>query len=136
MLVAESGSTVLLSDTEGAATLAAGLAGDDAHFSWHTSLEELLREQSLSSVSVLVLDLRPVPRGSMLAVVARMALEYPELQKVVVVEGPLPLPVLEYLISCGVDLVRSEGDDEELDRLVDAVRRVQARSLWATTPAS
>lgn len=124
-------STVLLTDAEAAPDLAATLDPGEGKVAWYGSLAELVRDRSLSSVEVLVLHFRPMPKGVLLAALGRLNLEYPAIQKVAVMENPLPLPIAEYLTSCGVDLYwPKEANGEGLGALVD---RMHERTRWITT---
>lgn len=135
MKAQDTGSTVLLSDSDRAPSLAARLAPSHRPFAWYASIEDLVQEQSLASVAVLVLHFHPAPKGILLAILGRMNVEYPSMQKVAVAEGPLPLPIAEYLTACGVDLLWKEPKDEEdLDRLAQVMNRMHERTRWLTTP--
>ena len=62
-----------------------------------------------------------------------MNLEFPWIQKVMVIDGPLPLPIAEYLTACGVDLLECELREEKgADRLAFVVNRLQERNQWLT----
>ncbi len=130
MGVRDAGSTVLLSDAGGFGALASRLAASGHAVVWYSSLEELLREHALSTIAVLVVHGQPVPKGVLLATLGRMNLEYPRMQKVAVMEGPLPLPVAEYLTACGVELVWSESQAEAMEQLVGVLERVHERVGW------
>jgi hypothetical protein len=123
--------TVLLSDTEEAMMLATqlGTPGEGA-VPRYSTLEELVSAQALSSIDVLVVDYRPMPKGALLATLGRLNLEYPRMQKVAVLEGPLPLQVAEYLTSCGVEIVTAESREGAMDRLVSVMDRVHERTGW------
>jgi len=126
-------STVLLSDADDAAVLTAGLAHRSLPAVCYPSVADLLRERNLSSVSVLVLHFRPQPKGILLANLGRMNLEFPWMQKLMVLDGPLPLPITEYLTACGVDLIQCElRDAEDADHLATVVNRLQERNQWLT----
>lgn len=120
----------MLSDADGFGSLAGRLAACGHAVMLYASLEELLREHPLSSIGVLVVHGRPVPKGVLLATLGRMNLEYPRMQKVAVMEGPLPLPIAEYLTACGVDLVWSESREEAVEGLVKVLERVHERAGW------
>ncbi len=126
----EQGSTVLLSDAGGYGALAGRLSGSGHAVVWYSSLEELLREHPLSTIAVLVVHGKAAPKGVLLATLGRMNLEYPRMQKVAVMEGPLPLPIAEYLTACGVELVWSESREEALTRLTTVLERVHERAGW------
>ncbi len=123
-------STVLLADSERAASLAARLAPPEEDLTWYTSLEDLVREQPLSSVSVLVLHSEQQPKGVMLAVLGRMNVEYPGMQKLAVIEGVPPLEIAEYLTACGVVLFLTEPTEERLDQLISVLNRMRERTGW------
>ncbi len=123
-------STVLLADSERAASLAARLAPPDRKVAWYTSLEELIREQPLSSVSVLVLHSEQQPKGVMLSLLGRMSVEYPGMQKLAVMEGTPPLPIAEYLTACGVALFLTEPQEEHLDQLISVLNRMREQTGW------
>lgn len=124
------GSTVLLSDDAGAQMLAAKLSARTGPATWYTSLNEMVRQQPLSSISVLVLHFRPLPKGILLATLGRMNVEYPGIQKVAVLDGPPPLPIAEYLTACGVSLICDDATDEGTDRLASVVNRLHERTQW------
>ena len=125
--------TVLLSDTDESALLAMRLAPEDGPVPKYATLEELVSKQSLSSIDVLVVHYRPMPKGALLATLGRLNLEYPRMQRVAVLEGPLPLPVAEYLTACGVDMLLEERDDEAADRLVTVIDRLHERTRWVAS---
>lgn len=129
----DTASTVLLSDEEAAPLLAARLASEEGQVPWYASIEELVRARSLDSVGVLVIHFRPVPSGVTLAALGRMNVEYPGIQKVAVMEGPLPLPIAEYLTACGVELFWSQEPEEGSDRLPEFVDRMHERIQWIVT---
>lgn len=125
------GSTVLLSDAEGAPRLAERLAARTGPAAWYPSLSELVRRQPLSTISVLVLHFQPLPKGILLATLGRMNLEYPAMQKVAVLDGPPPLPIAEYLTACGVSLFCDGCSEEEgTDRLASVINRLHERTRW------
>ena len=130
MMTRHEGSTVVVSDPkEAAASLAATVSHGSKRAACYSTVAELVRERPLSSISVLVLNFRPLPKGILLALLGRMHVEYPEMQKVAVLEGPLPLPIAEYLTSCGVDLLWNGSPDTD-DRLASAVDRMTERVQW------
>jgi hypothetical protein len=61
-----------------------------------------------------------------------MNLEYPAMQKVVLVEGPLPLPIAEYLTASGVAVVQSDAGESmrAAERLAPIIRRLDERTQW------
>lgn len=126
------GSTVLLSDGKEAPTLAAELSARTGPAVWYASLSELLSERPLSSVSVLVIVFRPLPKGTLLATLGRLNVEFPAIQKVVLVDREPPLPIAEYLTACGADLVWDGGGGigQEADHLASIVRRAHERTEW------
>jgi hypothetical protein len=124
-------STVLLSDTDEAQVLARYLEGQSLPAACYPSVSELLRDRGLSSISVLVLVFRPLPAGVILATLGRINLEYPRMQKVVVLDQPPPLPIAQYLTSCSVNLIRfAQGDEKGVNRLAAVVHHLQDRADW------
>jgi hypothetical protein len=126
------GSTVLLSDEKDGPALAAELCARGGAATFYSSVAELLRQRPLSSVSVLIVVCRPLPKGILLATLGRMNLEYPAMQKVVLVEGPLPLPIAEYLTASGVAVVQSDAGESmrAAERLAPIIRRLDERTQW------
>jgi hypothetical protein len=125
------GSTVLLSDAEGeAAQLAELLSARCAPATCYSSVAELVGTQPLSSISVLVLHFRPLPKGILLATIGRMNLEYPAMQKVAVLESTPPLLIAEYLTACGVDLLLDGATDDGAEQLASVVNRLHERTRW------
>lgn len=130
-MTGDTDTTVLLSDAEAAPILTAGLGAADEGVAWYASMDELVRERSLSSIGVLVLHFRPLPKGVVLVALGRMNVEYPGMQKVAVLESPLPLPLAEFLTACGVDLYwPKENGVEGLGAVVD---RMRERTQWVVT---
>lgn len=119
---------VLLSDSAAAPSLAAKLAPATCY----SRVEDLVREQPLSSVAVLVLDAPNQPLGTLLVILGRMNVEYPSMQKVALMDGPPPLPIAEYLTACGVDLVWTGSGEERIEQLAAVVSRMHARTSWIT----
>ena len=130
MSTRKDGSTVLLSDAEGAPGLAARLAARTGPAAWYPSVAEMVRRQPLSSISVLVLHFRPLPKGILLATLGRMSVEYPGMEKVAVLDGPPPLPIAEYLTACGVRLLWDGTTEEGTDRLASIVDMLHERTRW------
>lgn len=128
--VQEGAPVVLLSDGDGATSLAGRLSPESGSVPCYSSVAELVKGQPLSTIDVLVVRTRRSPRGVVLAALGRMSLEYPGMQKLAVMDEPPPLPVAEYLTSCGVDLVWSgTGEDRERE-VVSIVERMRARKAW------
>lgn len=126
----EAESTVLLSDAEAGPDLAAQLAAADEEIAWFGSVEDLVRTRPLSSVAVLVLHFRPLPKGVLLAALGRMSVEYPGMQKVAVIDRPPPLPVVEYLTACGVDLYWERTGNGRGGDLGALLERMHERTRW------
>ena len=124
------GSTVLLSDAEEAPRLAAALAERTGPAAWYANVGELLTKQPLSTVSVLVLHCHALPKGTLLATLGRMHVEYPGMQTVAVLDAAPPLPIAEYLTSCGVSLLWNGGSEEGSERLVSVVNQLHERTRW------
>jgi hypothetical protein len=129
----EAESTVLLSDPAAGPDLAAEIAPADHEIAWFTSMEELVRARPLSSIAVLVLNCRPLPKGVLLAALGRMHVEYPGMQKLAVMDSPPPLPIAEYLTACGVDLVWAQKGNGDVADLGQLVERMRERTRWAAT---
>ena len=121
---------VVLSDSEAASALAACVSAPANAFTWYANVEDLMHARPLSSVAVLVVDIRPQPKGVLLAALGRMNLEYPAMQKIAVVAGPPPLPIASYLTACGVDLVWAGAGQESMDQLATVMNRTYARTKW------
>jgi hypothetical protein len=126
----DAGSTVLLSDEERGRALADRLAGRELAADRYASVGDLVRARPLSSVGVLALLCRPRPSGLVLVTLGRMNVEYPTIQKIVLLDDPLPLPIAEYLTACGVDIVHAGAPEEDLDRLASAIENLQERKRW------
>ena len=125
------GSTVLLSDAEeGAAQLAELLSARSKPAACYSSVAELVGTQPLSSISVLVLHFHPLPKGTLLATLGRMNLEYPAMQKVAVLETTPPLLIAEYLTACGVNLLLNGSTEEGVEQLASVVNRLHERTRW------
>ena len=92
-------------------------------------LSQLLREDVLSNLAVLVVVAGPFLCGVSLAVLGWINLEYPRIQKVAVVEGPLSLPVVRFLTSCGVELIWAKPNGG-VEHIVSVVDRMKGRSGW------
>ena len=131
MQTREPESTVLLSDVEVASELAATLEAAGEEVACYSTIGDLVRERSLSSVEVLVLHFRPLPKGVLLAALGRLKHEYPGMQKVAVMDNPVPLPIAEYLTECGVDFIWSK--EEGIDCLSGVVDDMHERTRWLVT---
>jgi hypothetical protein len=97
---------------------------------WYATLEELVKEQPLSSIAVLVADSRKMLMGTLLVTLGRLNVEYPRMQKVALMEGPPPLPVAGFLTACGVDLVWEGSGEEKTERLTSIVEQMHERTPW------
>ncbi len=125
------GRMVVLSDSEPVPCVAESLMSSSSRsMEWYTTLEELLRARPLSSIAMLVVVSHPLPKGIVLMMLGRMALEYPAMQKAVVMDAAPPLPIAEYLTSCGVDMVWSESGKETIERLAAVIDEMHERSHW------
>ena len=124
------GSTVLLSDAKDAPTLAAILAARTGPATCYANVGELMRKQRLSTISILVLRCGSVPKGTLLATLGRMNVEYPGIQKVAVLDEPPPLPIAEYLASCGVSQLWNGNSAEGAQRLASVVNQLHERTRW------
>lgn len=110
--------------------MAARLSPREGTVTWYANVEDLIHGQPLSSVAVLVLKTPSQPKGDLLVALGRMNLEYPAMQKVVVMEGPPPLPVASYLTACGVDIIWSGSGEENMENLATVVDRMRERRQW------
>jgi hypothetical protein len=125
------GSTVLLSDAqEEAAQLAELLSARSKPATCYSSVAELVGTQPLSSISVLVLHFSPLPKGTLLATLGRMNLEYPAMQKVAVLNATPPLLIAEYLTACGVNLLLNGSTEEGVEQLASVVNKLHERTRW------
>ena len=120
----------MISDSEMMRRLAGSLRPSDRSLECHATLEELFRAGPLSTITILVVVSCDPPTGMQLLTLGRMALEYPAMQKVVVMDAAPPLPIAEYLTSCGVDLVWSETGRDTIKRLAAVVDEMSVRSAW------
>jgi len=126
------GSTVLLSDESDGPELMAELCARVGAAEFYRNVGELLERRPLSSISVLIVVSRPLPKGVLLATLGRMNLEYPAIQKVVLVEGLPPLPIAEYLTACGVAVIQCDPGETPgvAERLAPVIRRLDERTQW------
>ena len=118
---------VMLSDSEQGNLVARGLARRSCQVRCYNRLEDLIREQPLGSIPVLIFHLRQAPKGTLLGVIGRLALEYPAMQMAAVTEAPLSLLVTQYLTACKVDLIWTEPKGQDLDTLASVVDRMHER---------
>jgi hypothetical protein len=135
------GSTVLLSDRDAAFTLAGRLSRCRRPVTWYPSLEELLKEQSPSSIGVLIIHAQNHPPGVLLANMARLAVTYPGIQKIAVINDPPSLPLAKQLAACGFEFISPHlfpdpeaSEPESRDPLVETVDRLLEQSPWVTRP--
>lgn len=124
------GSTVLLSEAKEAPELVAELTARTGPAAWYASVGDMLTERPLSSVSVLVLHGHALPKGSLLATLGRMNVEYPEIQKVAVMDDEPPLPIAEYLASCGTSLLWNANSEDGAVRLASVVNQLHEKTRW------
>ena len=118
---------VMLSDSEEGNSVARGLVRRSCPVTCYNHLEDLVREQPLGSIPVLIFHLRQPPKGTLLGVIGRLALEFPAMQKVVITDTPLSLLVTKYLTACNVDLIWTEPKGQDLDALASVVDRMHER---------
>jgi len=123
-------STVLLSDAETAPTLAADLAATSGPAACYSSVAELVRTHPLSSISILVLYLKALPKGILLATLGRMNVEYPGMQKVALMDEPPPLLIAEYLTECGVNVLWNAATPEGRRQLASIVNNLHESIPW------
>ena len=124
------GSTVLLSEATDAPRLMAELSARTGPAAWYANVGDMLTERPFSSVSVLVLHGHTLPKGTLLATLGRMHVEHPEIQKVAVLDEEPPLPIAEYLASCGVSLLWNGNSEEGADRLASVVNQLHEKTRW------
>ena len=130
MTRADTQDTVVVSRGQEPPPLAERLHALSEPVAWFGSVEDLLRTRRLSSIRVLVVYCRLLPLGTLFTALGRMSLEYPGIQKVAVVEAPLPLPIARYLAALGAELVWAEPPDGSVDRIASVVHRMHERSGW------
>lgn len=130
MTVVESEATVLLSDSEAGDAIVSRLALHGCRVTRCLNLTELVDRLPFSSISVLIFHLARPPKGALLATIGRMGLEFPCIQKIAVVESPLPIVVVGYLTACGVELILTGSDEQKIDRLASAVNRMREQRTW------
>ncbi len=123
----ERATAVMLSDSRDVPSVAAKLSRRSCRVECYTSLERLFDEHPPGSIPVLILHLQERPKGSLLVVIGRLAVEHPGMPKVAVTEGPLPLEVAGYLTACDVDLVPWERDGQDAGELASVVTRMHER---------
>jgi hypothetical protein len=124
------GSTVLLSEAKDAPQVVAELSARTGPADWYANVGEMLTERPLSSVSVLVLHGHALPKGTLLATLGRMHVEHPQIQTVAVLDEEPPLPIAEYLASCGVFLLWNGHSEDGADRLASVVNQLHEKTRW------
>lgn len=124
------GSTVLLSDAATAPSLAAHLAAESGPAACYSSVAELVNKHPLSSISILVLYFQALPKGILLAILGRMNVEYPAMQKVALMDEQPPLPIAEYLTACGVNLLWDATTPEGRQRLASVINNLHEGTPW------
>jgi hypothetical protein len=110
--------------------MVARLAARTGPATHYASVADLVRTRRLSTVSVLIFHFHPQPKGTLLATLGRMNVEYPGMQKVAVLDEAPPLPIAEYLTACGVSLLWNGTSDESADRLAAVVNQLHERTPW------
>ncbi|HKJ02046.1 MAG TPA: hypothetical protein VJ997_06310 [Longimicrobiales bacterium] len=123
-------STVLLSDAATAPSLAADLAAASGPAACYSSVAELVKKHPLSSISILVLYFQALPKGILLAILGRMSVEYPAMQKVALLDEQPPLPIAEYLTHCGVNLLWDVATPEGRQQLASVVNHLHEGTPW------
>ena len=124
------GSTVLLSDAATAPSLAAQLTAESGPATYYSSVAELVKKHPLSSISILVLYFQALPKGILLAILGRMNVEYPAMQKVALMDEQPPLPIAEYLTACGVNLLWDAATPEGKQRLASVINNLHEGTPW------
>jgi hypothetical protein len=130
MTIRTMSSTVLLSDAEAAPSLAADLAAVSGPAECYSSVAELVRRHPLSSISILVLYFQALPKGILLAILGRMHVEYPGMQKVALMDEQPPLPIAEYLTECGVNLLWNATTPEGRQQLASVINNLHEGTPW------
>jgi hypothetical protein len=118
---------VVLSDSTEGTSVGATLSQRSWRVNSYTSLEQLLSEHAPGSIPVLILHLHSRPKGSLLVVIGRLAVEHPGMQKVALTEVPLPLEVAGFLTACDVDLVSIKPGGHDASQLASIVSRMHER---------
>jgi hypothetical protein len=93
-------------------------------------VDELVREESLSGLRVLVIWTEGLPKGRLLPLLAQLNLERPWVQKIALLQLPLPLVMAEYLTYCGVELIWSGSVEERVEQLEVLINRGEERTRW------
>ena len=124
------GSTVLLSDAAAAPSLAADLAATSGPAACYSSVTELVKKHPLSSIAILVLYFQALPKGMLLAILGRMSVEYPAMQKVALLDEQPPLPIAGYLTACGVNLLWNAATPEGKQRLASVINNLHEGTPW------
>jgi len=123
----EQAAAVMLSDSREGPPVAASLTRRECRVECYTSLERLLEEHPPGSIPVLLFHLHDRPKGSLLVVIGRLAVEHPGIQKAALTEAPLPLEVAGFLTACDVDLVPMDPVGQDASQLASLVTRMYAR---------
>lgn len=123
-------STVVLSDAAAASFLAADLAAESGPAACYSSVSELVKKHPLSSISILVMYFQALPKGMLLAILGRMNVEYPAMQKVALLDEQPPLPIAEYLTACGVSLFWNAATPEGRQRLASVINNLHQGIPW------
>lgn len=118
---------VMLSDSRALPSVAKDLARRDVRVDCYTRLEDLFGEIDPGAIPVLVFHTQERPKGRVLEVIGRLAIEHPRVQMVAVSESPLSMEVAEYLAGRGVDVMEVESGVVDIDDLTRAVLRMQER---------
>ena len=118
---------VMLSDAGLEPRLARDLARHDVRVDCYTRLEDLFGERDPGAIRVLIFHLRERPRGRVLEVIGRLAIEYPRVQMVAVSESPLSIEMAEFLAGRGVEVMEADPVVGGIDELRDVVAKMHER---------
>lgn len=130
-MTATDGSAVIIQEGDGDAPLAGWVGRKALPAATFPTVADLFRGRAPHDISVLVLLCGNHLKGTDLVHLARLNLEFPWVQKLLILQEPLPLPVREYLAACGVDLMEGAlRSTQDLARLALTVDRLKERSQW------
>jgi hypothetical protein len=118
---------VVLSETGLDPRVARDFAGEHVRVDCYTRLEDLFGERDPGAIPVLVFHVRERPKGRVLEVIGRLAIEHPRVQMVVVTGSSLSLEMAEFLAGRGVDVVEAEPGVEGMDELREVLERMHER---------
>jgi len=118
---------IVLSDTGAQDPVAEDLARHDVRVACYTRSEDLFGENDPGAIPVLIFHMRERPKGRVLELIGRLAIEHPRVQMMAVSELPLSIEIAEYLAGRGVALLEIQPGLVEAGELTDVVRRMHER---------